>query len=233
MKYIITFLSLPIFLLIILFSIPRPHFEIEPARPKFWEYPKLSEAKYKTEVLPDGKILIEIEHPLLKAITPEMISWWYRNLASGKFTIEAKEYDFYHLFHLSEHGQTKVVGPATDGSSGMGIGAVIYRQERFGPYLSKGKGRVESFNNNGFVIVPIMGPLNFGRIEHSFEAKDGGTLYRVKTILGSDFPVIAPILNYYIRVKQFPPEVIQEWIRHQVEEVGSLVFILPKVYPQT
>lgn len=232
MKYLIALLSLPIIAIIILFSLPRPNFEIEAARPKFWEYPKLNEAIYKTEIMTDGKILIEIQHPLLKGITPEMISWWYRNLASGKATIENKEYDYYLLFHLSEHGQTRVVAAATDGSPGMGVGAVIYRQEKFGSYLSKGFGRVESFSNNGFVVTPVMGPLNFGRIEHTFEAKDGGTLYKVQTILGSDAPVIGPLLTYYIRVKQFPPEVVQEWIRHQVEEVGSLVHLLPQIYPQ-
>lgn len=231
-KFLIAFISLPIIAVIVLFSLPKPQFEIEAARPHFWDYPKLSEATYKTEIMADGKILIEIQHPILKGITPKMVSWWYRNLASGKATIDAKEYDYYHLFHLTEHGQTRVVGPATDGSEGMGVGALVYRQERFGPYLSKGTGRVESFSDNGFVVIPVMGPLSFGRIEHTFEAYPEGTLYRVKSILGSDAPIIGPLLTYYIRTKQFPPEVVQEWIRHQVEEVGSLPHLLPRIYKE-
>lgn len=233
MKFLIaSILLIPILAVTILFSLPGPKFEIEAARPKFWGYPSLSEAKYKTEILEDGKILIEIEHPLLKGVTPEMISWWYRNLSTGKALIEGKEYDYYHIFHLTEHGQTHVVQPATDGTAGMGVGAIMYRQEQFGPYLSKGKGRVESFGTNGYVVIPVMGPLEFGRIEHKFLEQEGGTLYTVKSILGSNAPIIGPLLSYYIRTKQFPPEVVQEWIRHQVEEVGSLVHFLPKLYTE-
>ncbi len=231
MKFLIgSVLLIPILGVIVLFSLPRPQFEIEAARPHFWGYPNLSEAKYKTEIMDDGKVLIEIEHPVLKGVTPEMLSWWYRNLSTGKAVVQGKEYDYYHLFHLTEHGQTSVVEPATDGSNGMGVGAVMYRQERFGTHLSKGKGRVESYGVDGFVVIPVMGPLEFGRIEHTFLAQDGGTLYRVKSILGSNAPVIGPLLTYYIRTKQFPPEVVQEWIRHQVEEVGSLVSFLPELY---
>jgi hypothetical protein len=229
-KFILSLISLPLIGIAILFLLPRPSFEIEAPRPHFWDYPKVSEAKYHTEINAEGKLVIELEHPILKGVTPEMISWWYRNLASGKATIQGKEYEFYHLFHLSEHGQTRVIEPATDGSNGMGVGALVYRQEKFGPFLSKGMGRVLSFDSNGFTVSPVLGPLSFGTIEHHFEPKEDGTLYRVKTILGSDAPVIGRILSLYIRTKQFPPEVVQEWIRHQVEEVGSLSHFLPELF---
>jgi hypothetical protein len=233
MKKILTVLLIvPILALVVLFSLPRPSFEMDSPRPKFWDYPKVSEATYETKITEDGKLSIELHHPFLKGVTPEMLAWWYRNLASEKAVIEGKEYTFYHLFHLSEHGQTRVIKPASDGSEGMGVGAVVYRQEWFGSYLSKGQGRVESFDDTGYVVTPVMGPLTFGRMEHRFVAKDGGTEYTVKTLLGSDAPVIGRILSFYIRTKQFPPEVVTEWIRHQVEEVGSLAHFLPKLYSE-
>jgi hypothetical protein len=229
-KIFLTLIALPFLGIAVLFSLPRPSFEIEAARPHFWDYPPISEAKYHTEIDSEGKLVIELEHPLLKGITPEMISWWYKNLANGVASIQGKQYSFYHLFHLSEHGQTRVIEPAIDGSSGMGVGSLVYRQERFGPYLSKGMGRVTAFGSNGFTVVPVMGPFSFGTIEHHFEKKESGTLYRVKIRLGSDAPLIGSILSLYIRTRQFPPEVVQEWIRHQVEEVGSLPNFLPKLY---
>ncbi len=231
MKYFLSSLILlPILGIILLFSLPGPQFEIETPRPTFWGYPSVKEAKYKTQITAEGKILIELEHPMLKGITPSMLSWWYRNLSTGKAVVRGVEYTYYHLFHLSEHGQTSVVSPAIDGTEGMGLGAVMYRQERFGTHLSKGKGRVDSFSKDGFVVIPVMGPLEFGRIEHTFTETKEGTIYKVKTLLGSDAPIIGPLLTYYIRQKQFPPEVVNEWIRHQVEEVGSLVHFLPRLY---
>jgi hypothetical protein len=231
-KIILGILALPILIVAIMFLLPRPSFEIEPERPKFWGYPSVKDASYKVEVLNDGKLLIQIKHPVLKGVSPEMLAWWYRYLGSGKVTIEGKLYDFYHLFHLSEHGQTRVVEPSTDGTDGMGVGAIVYRQERFGSFLSKGKGRVLAYGSNGFTVVPVLGPLELGKIEHVFEALPEGTLYTVKTILGSDAPIIGGFLSFYLRAKQFPPELVNEWIRHQVEEVGSLPHFLPKLFEQ-
>ena len=231
-KIILGILALPLLIVTIMFVMPRPSFEIEAERPKFWGYPSVKDATYKVEVMNDGKLLIELKHPILKGVTPEMLAWWYRYLGSGKVTIEGKVYDFYHLFHLSEHGQTRVVEPSFDGSEGMGVGSVVYRQEKFGTFLSKGKGRVLAYSTNGFTVTPILGPLELGKIEHTFEAVPEGTLYKVKTILGSDAPVIGAFLSFYLRAKQFPPELVNEWIRHQVEEVGSLQHFLPKLYDQ-
>lgn len=221
---------LPLFSFGILFLLPRPHFEIEDPRPQFWNYPSIDEAKYFTEVTADGKLRIEIEHPALVGVTPKMLSWWYQHLASGFATIEGKSYSYYHLFHLSEHGQTRIISAATDGSVGMGKGAIVYRQEKFGSYLSKGQGRVLEFSDSGFTIEPIFGPLSFGKIHHKFIESQNGSRYSVSILLGSDLPILGQLISYYIRVKQFPPDVVQEWIRHQVEEVGSLVHFLPDLY---
>jgi hypothetical protein len=69
-----------------------------------------------------------------------------------------------------------------------------------------------------------------GKIQHKFTKVDGGTLYEVETVLGSNVPVIGGIINYFIQNKKFPPKAIKEWVRHQVEEVGSLVHYLPEIY---
>jgi len=231
-KICLLIFSLLTFGILALFVLPLPSFEKDIPRPKFWDYPKLSEAKYKIEYTNDGKLNLELEHPMIKGVTPKMVAWWYRNLASGKYKIDGVDYDFYHLFHLSEHGRTTVVSPADDGSMKMAKGAIVYRQECFGPHFSKGKGKVLSFSDNGYVVTPVMGPLTLGRIEHTFEEREGGTIYKVKTVLGSDLPILGSVINLFITKRQFAPEVAQEWVRHQVEEVGSLTYYLPKIYKE-
>lgn len=229
-KILIIILAFILISISVIYFFLTPRFEIEPPRPQFWNYPPLSQAKYQTDITKEGKILIQLEHPHLDGVTPQMLSWWYRNLASGEAVIQDKKYSYYHLFHLSEHGQTRVVSPSTDGSFGMGIGSIIYRQERFGKYLSKGQGKVTSMGEHGFTVIPIWGLFELGSIEHQFIKTENGTLYKVKTILGSDAPFIGPILNLYIKKIQFHEKIVQEWIRHQVEEVGSLPHFLPKLY---
>jgi len=224
--------SLPFLILGIVFILPRPSVEIEPVRPKFWSYPDTSSASYDYSIDDSGKIHLHIEHSLLKNITPKMIVWWYKNLAHGVGSINDSKYPYYQLFHLSEHGQIQVLEPASDGTIGMGTGALIYRQETFGPFASKGTARIEQFDDNGFVAIPVMGPLIVGKVEHRFHQVEGGTIYIVDTILGSDIPVLGRLINLFIQNKRFSSDVIQQWIRHQVEEVGSLPNYLPKFYKE-
>jgi len=40
----------------------------------------------------------------------------------------------------------------------------------------------------------------------------------------SNLPVLGPLINRYIRYKMFPPVMVEQWLRHQVEEVSSLSF---------
>jgi len=80
------------------------------------------------------------------------------------------------------------------------------------------------------VVHPEIIGLQFGEITHSFEATNFGTQYRVSSKIGSELPIIGPILNYYIRNKIFPQPMLKEWLRHQVEEVSSLSFFLANIY---
>ena len=221
---------LPVLAVTALFLMPQPQFVIEPARPAWWGYPSVTEAHYAYRVREDGKLEIELEHPVLRGITPAMVAWWYRYLPVSSTTIDDVQYPYYQLFHLSEHGRMRILEPATDGTPGMGVGALVYRQERFGPFYSKGQGRVLSYGDDGYVVAPVLGPLVLGRIEHRFRAVSGGTLYTVHAVLGSEAPLIGPILNLYLRTRQFPESMLKQWMRHQVEEVGSLVHYLPQLY---
>jgi hypothetical protein len=74
------------------------------------------------------------------------------------------------------------------------------------------------------VAQPEMMGLNIGRITHSFETTHDGTRYTLDSIVGSDLPIIGPLINYYIRHKMFTPEMVQQWLRHQIQEVSSLQF---------
>jgi len=169
-----------------------------------------------------------------------MIAWFYQNLPTSTVEISEQQYSWYHIFHPNEHGKITIKDPAKDGRIGMGVGALVARQEWFGVYNSRGAGRIIEFSEQGMVIRPELLGLHFGEIKHSFveatyisEANGHqqlGTQYNVESIIGSDLPVFGPIINYYIRNKIFSPAMINEWLRHQVEEVASLQFFLKDLY---
>jgi len=227
-------------LITLLWFIPPPNFEHDSPRQLPWTLPDYKQAKTTVKVLNDGRIKLSIEHLPLIGIEPKMIAWFYKNLPISTVEISDLNYPWYHIFHPSEHGLISVKDRAFDKSEGMGVGALIYRQEWFGIYNSKGAGRIIKFSNNTMVIKPEVLGLHFGEITHtytqtSFTTKANntmqlGTRYTVESIIGSDLPLIGPVINYYIRNKIFTSTMIKQWLRHQVEEVSSLQFFLKELY---
>ena len=210
---------------------PKP-LERDPPRDLPWQLPDYREAKTGWSIGPDGKIYTQVEHFFLAGISPAMVAWFYRQLPISTVEYRGVTYPLYHIFHPTEHGRLRVLEPAPDGTPGMSAGALIEREEWFGPYDSKGAARILEFNDSGFLAVPELAGTPLGSVKHTLIARDGGTVYRVDSVIGSDLPVVGPLLNWYLRERVFHPAMLDQWRRHQVEEVSSLQFFLPGIYAQ-
>jgi hypothetical protein len=134
------------------------------------------------------------------------------------------------VFHPTEHGRIRVTEPASDGAPGMGVGALVEREEWFGPFDSKGAGRVTHMSANGMTVVPEVAGLNFGEIQHFFEPIPTGTQYTVISTIGVQWPLIGGAVNALIRYKMYPEAKLTLWERHQIEEVGMLQHYLKSLY---
>lgn len=195
-----------------------------------WPVPDHRPAHTTHAVLPDGRLRIAITHLPLTGIHPEMLAWWYRKLPISTVDIGNIRYPFYHVFHPTEHGRIRVVEPARDGQPGMGVGALVEREEWFGPFDSKGVGRVTRLDATGMTVVPEVAGLRFGEIEHLFDATPTGTQYRVVSTIGVEWPLVGGMVNWAIRRAMYPDAMLQQWERHQIEEVGMLQHFLPALY---
>lgn len=195
-----------------------------------WTVPDYHSAQATHTVLPDGRLRIAITHLPLTGIRPEMLAWWYRKLPLSTVDISGVRYPFYHVFHPTEHGRIRVVEPARDGQPGMGIGALVEREEWFGPFDSKGAGRVTRLDATGMTVVPEVAGLRFGEIDHLFEATPTGTRYRVVSTIGVEWPLVGGMVNWAIRRAMYPEAMLQHWERHQIEEVGMLQHFLAALY---
>lgn len=197
-----------------------------------WVLPDYRQAKSGWEIGEDGRIHAWVEHFYLADVSPAMVSWFYRYLPISTLQVDGREFPLYHFFHPTEHGRLYVVEPAKDGSVGMGLGAVISREEWFGAFDSRGAAQIVEYSDAGFLAVPQALGLDIGEVRHQFVGKDGGTAYRVDTIIGSELPVLGSLLNWYLRTQVFHPKMLVQWQRHQIEEVSTLAFLLPQIYPQ-
>lgn len=197
-----------------------------------WVLPDYRNAHTQWEVRDDGRIHAQVEHFFLAGISPAMVAWFYQQLPISTVELNGTNYPLYHLFHPVGHGRIRIVKEAPDGSPGMAQGATIMREEWFGPYDSRGTARMVEFSDAGMLAVPIAAGLEIGQVRHSYRAENGGTAYRVKAVIGSDLPIIGPILNWFIRTQVFHPKMMALWQQHQIEEVASLQFFLAELYAQ-
>ena len=206
--------------------------ERDAARDLPWTLPDYRDAQFHWKLDDRGRIHNEVEHFFLSAISPQMVSWFYRQLPISTVDYRGVRYPLYHIFHPTEHGRIQVLEAAGDGVPGMGPGALIMREEWFGPYDSRGRARLMTLDDEGMLAIPQFAGISVGRVEHSWRAEEGGTRYRVDAVIGVDWPIIGPLFNRAMRYFVFHPGMMAQWQRHQVEEVSSLQFFLPALYAQ-
>lgn len=196
-----------------------------------WAAIDISKASAVVSVDEQGRLVIEITHQPLLDISPDMVRWFYQQLPISTVTYQGKVLPWYHIFHPSEHGQIQVTEPALNNQPGMAPGALVSRFEWFGHYNSHGSGRILAMDSNGMTVSPEVAGLGFGEIQHQFIAHHWGTEYRLRSVLGVDWP-FSNAINKLIRTRKFPAAMVQQWIRHQQEEVASLNYFLPRLYQQ-
>lgn len=219
-------------LLAVAWYLPTPSVTHDPPRDLPWQVPDHRLAEKGYEYLPDGRIRIITHHLPLPDITPAMLSWFYQQLPISTVDLNGTTYPLYHLFHPTEHGRLWVSEPAPDGSPGMSQGSVIVREEWFGKYDSRGAAQIAKFSDQGMTAIAYVAGMEMGVIEHRYSVVDGETRYVVHATIGSDLPVIGTLLNSYLRNRVFTEGMMEQWMRHQIEEVGSLVYFLPQLYEQ-
>ncbi len=227
-------ITLTAFLLLVLsvvYTTSRP-LQRDAPRDLPWTLPDYRDANTNWRVGEDGRIHATVEHFFLEGISPAMVAWFYQQLPISTVDLGGETLPLYHIFHPTEHGRLWVVEPAPGGAPGMARGAVIQREEWFGPFDSTGAARLVEFSDAGMLAIPEFAGIVIGSVRHSYTAERGGTRYRVDTVIGTDLPVLGPVLNWYLRTRVFHPDMLREWQRHQVEEVASLQFFLPALYAQ-
>ena len=197
-----------------------------------WQLPDYRLAETSWQVGEDGKIYTSVQHFFLRDISPRMVSWFYQQLPISTVQLSGRTLPLYHIFHPTEHGTIRMIEAAADGTPGMAEGAMIYRSEWFGPFDSRGKARIVEFSEQGMLACTEAAGIVIGMVRHQLQAQNGGTAYRVDSVIGTDLPVFGPLINLALRHFVFHPAMLEQWRRHQVEEVASLQFFLPEIYAQ-
>lgn len=192
-------------------------------RPVLYPLRTVDTATVRYIAQPHHRRRITIDHRPLPGITPAMLLDWFSNLG-GTMSYGGQVIDRYLAWHPIDHVRWELARPAPTG--GAGEGARFHMVEAFGgkpEYLVDEVARVEKLDETGIrLVLRVAGVIVF-QLEHTWSAGADGAHYVTVMDLGTRR--LSPVNR--IVSGRFPEDKTRAWVRHNIEEVGQLEFLLP------
>lgn len=206
-------------------------FPLPPSRILPWPLKPLESAETSLGYDVHGRMVMDIRHDLLKGVTPEMIAWWFANIG-GEIEIEGQYLSRYHVWHPRDHIHWELAQPGPDGR--ISAGAKFHIVEAFGrnpAHYVDVIDTVTRLDQSGITVVGYKVGRQVSHLAHDFIAVRGGTQYVSRLTVGVDIPMLSRSVNRFIHTVIFTEAMGHGWLRHNIEEVGLLEHILPRIYP--
>jgi hypothetical protein len=179
-----------------------------------------------------GRLVLTIEHQVLRGITPQMLAWWFQHI-DGSLTVDGVAHPRYLLWHPVDHIRWELASP--DPAGGAGQGARFRIVEAFGgnpDFYVDSTELVEKLDHEGISLVRRLLGREVFRLEHRWDVVPGGSSYRSRMVVGASGAVVGRLFNALVRPRVFPDEMGRAWLVHNVEEVGLLEQLLPALLGQ-
>lgn len=210
----------------------RTKLPLLPPRKVPWTLKPLDSAETSLTYDRHGRMVMTIRHDVLKGLTPDMLAWWFANIG-GDMEIDGQRLNKYLVWHPIDHIRWELIRTAPDGR--IGPGAVFRIVEAFNadPELYVDiRDLVIRLSPAGFTLVQRRLGIEVARLNHDFSAAAGGAGYFSTLTIGTSLPIVARILNPLLHRFVFTERMGRAWLRHNVEEVGALEHIIPRIHPE-
>lgn len=203
------------------------------SRPVLYPLRTVDSATVGYTAAPHRRRRVTIDHRPLPGVTPSMLLDWFCGLG-GTMEYGGEMIDRYLAWHPVDHIRWELAsagrGERSDGERGTGAaeGARFRIVEAFGgrpEYRVDVVDRVEKLDETGIRLVQRVAGVIVFSLEHTWSAGSDGTHYVSVLDIGARTPVFRPVNAYLYR--RFPDHMVRAWVRHNIEEVGQLEFLLP------
>lgn len=196
--------------------VPAPRPVVHPLR-------DVGSATWSIAELPYGRRRVTIDHAPLPGVTPADLLWWFTHIG-GTVEYGGARVPRYLAWHPLDHILWELARPAPDG--GAGEGARFRIVERFGknPVVDVTE-RVEKLDTTGIRLVQRRLGVKIFQLEHTWSASAEGAHYVSVMDIGARPRRLAP-LNRWLTGRAMPVALCEAWVKHNVEEVGQLPFLL-------
>lgn len=179
-----------------------------------------------------GRMVMHIRHDLLKGVSPEMVAWWFGHIA-GDMDVDGVRLNRYLVWHPYDHIHWELARPGPDGRASAGarfriVEAFGRRPEFYIDVIET----VTRLDATGMTLEGARAGVQVTRLNHDFAPADAGTRYVSTLTIGTAVPGLRAVVNPLIHRTVFPEAKGWAWLRHNIEEVGLLEHILPRIYLQ-
>jgi hypothetical protein len=209
-----------------------PNLPLLPPRHLPWPLKPLASAQTSLDYDDCGRMVMRIRHDLLRGITPPMIDWWFRNIG-GDMDVDGVRMNRYLVWHPFDHIHWALVRPGRD--RGASPGAQFRIVEAFGRNADFHVDVTETvlrLDVTGLTLAGKRAGVEVTRLNHDFIATDGSTQYVSMLRIGIGVPGLCRVVNPLLHRSVFPEAMGRAWLKHNVEEVGLLEHMLPRLYPR-
>ena len=196
-------------------------------RPVLYPLRSIETATVGYTAAPHGRRRVTIDHRPLAGITTAMLLDWFSNIG-GTMQYGGVVTDRYLAWHPVDHIRWELARAAPGG--GAAKGARFRIVEAFGgrpEYRVDVVDRVEKLDETGIRLVQRLCGVPIFQLEHTWSTGTDGTHYVSVMDVGARSPLLAPI-NRVLR-RRLPDHMLRAWVRHNVEEVGQLEYLLPQL----
>lgn len=194
-------------------------------RPVLYPLRPVETATVRYTAAPHHRRRVTIDHRPLADVTPGMLLDWFTHLG-GTMSYGGVVIDRYLAWHPIDHIRWELARPAPGG--GAAEGARFRIVEAFGgrqEFKVDVVDRVEKLDETGIRLVQRLAGVPIFRLEHTWSAGSDGVHYVSVMDVGARSHLLAPINRLLSR--RFPDEMLRAWVKHNIEEVGQLEYLLP------
>lgn len=196
-------------------------------RPVLYPLRPVESATVQYLELPQRRRRITIDHRPLPGITPAMLLDWFTHLGET-MSYGGVVIDRYLAWHPIDHINWELARPAPTG--GAADGARFHMVEAFGgrpEYTIDEVARVEKLDETGIRLVKRICGVSVFALEHTWSAGVDGAHYITVMDLGVRSPALSPVNR--IVCQRFPDHKVKAWVKHNIEEVGQLEYLLAQL----
>jgi hypothetical protein len=197
------------------------------ARPVLYPLRTVDSATVRYTAAAHGRRRVTIDHRPLPGVSPAMLLDWFTHL-DGTMSYGGDVIDRYLAWHPIDHIRWELAKPAPGGGAAEGARFRIVEAFDARPeYAVDVTDRVEKLDETGIRLVQRVAGVVVFQLEHIWSPGPDGTHYVTVLDIGARSALLAPV-NHVVR-RRFPDRMVRAWVKHNIEEVGQLEFLLSRL----